>query len=373
MKASSVLGIIFSNSYDENVSELTSVRTMGSVPFAGRYRLIDFILSDMVNCGISKVGISTKANYQSLMDHVGSGKPWDLSRKREGITLLPPFSLIGNGNARGVFNGKVEAFANMMSYISRGGKEYVIFADCNVVCNLDYGKIIDEHITSGADITIAYKRGVKPNLQGLMTFELDGDRITKVETGVATGTAVDYSLNIVVMKRVLLERLIDAALATGCDSFERDVIAKNLDSLYIRGHKVDEYAQAIDSLQTYYDISMGLVSGEYKNLFKKDRTIYTKVRDDVPAIYGVCSSAKNSLIADGCIIKGTVENSILFRGVYVAEGAVVKNSVVMQDTYISQGSEINCAILDKEVVIKPNRELSGAPTYPLYIGKNITV
>lgn len=370
MKASSVLGIIFSNSYDANLSELTSVRTMGSVPFAGRYRLIDFILSDMVNCGISKVGISTKSNYQSLMDHIGSGKPWDLSRKREGITLLPPFSLLGRG---GVYKSRLEAISSMMDYISRSGKEYVVFADCNVVCNLDYGQIIDSHIESGADITFAYKRGVKPNLHSLMTFELEGDRIKKIETGIGSENAVDYCLNIMIIKRVLLERLIDAAVSTGCDSFEKDVIANNLSSLYIRGHKVDEYARVIDGIQTYYDMSMSLVSGEYKNLFLPNRTIYTKVRDDVPAIYGICSKASNSLISDGCIIKGTVENCILSRGVYIAEGAVVKNSVIMQDTYISQGSYVNCAILDKEVVIKPNRELSGAPTYPIYIGKNITV
>lgn len=370
MRASSVLGIIYSNVYDEYLSELTSVRTMGSVPFAGRYRLIDFVLSDMVNCGISKVGISTKSNYQSLMDHIGSGKPWDLSRKREGITLLPPFNLIGNG---GMYTSRVEALAGMMNYISRGGKEYVIFADCNVVCNLDYGKIIDDHIESGADITIAYKRGVKPKISGLMTFELDGEKITKVETGEPKDSAVNYSLNIVVIKRVLLERLVDGAVASGSTSFERDIIAKNLGSLYIRGQKIEEFAVTIDSLQTYYDVSMSLVTGEYKKLFNRERTIYTKVRDDVPAIYGICSKAANSLIADGCIIKGTVENSILFRGVYVAEGAVVKNSIIMQDSYISQGSKINCAILDKEVVVKPNRELSGAPSYPLYIGKNITV
>ena len=129
----------------------------------------------------------------------------------------------------------------------------------------------------------------------------------------------------------------------------------------------------IDSLQSYYDISMSLLAGKRKELFKSGRTIYTKVRDDVPAIYGVCSKASNSLIADGCVIKGTVENCILFRGVYIAEDAVVKNSVIMQDSYISSGSRINCAILDKNVVVKPNREISGAETYPVYIGKNITI
>lgn len=345
---------------------------MGSVPFAGRYRLIDFVLSGMVNCGISKVGISTKSNYQSLMDHIGSGKPWDLSRKREGVTLLPPFNLIQNGKS-GVYESRLDALLEMMNYISRSNKEYVVFADCNAVCNLDYGAIIDEHIESGADITIAYKRGVKPKIPEIMSFELDGDRIVKVETGEAKDSATNYSLNIIVMKRVLLERLVDAASAMGYRSFERDIIARNLEKLHIRGHKVEEFAVTIDSLQTYYDVSMSLVNGAYKELFDKNKTIYTKVRDDVPAIYGICSKTSNSLIADGCIIKGTVENSILFRGVYVSEGAVVKNSVIMQDSYISQGSKINCAILDKEVVVKPNRELSGATSYPLYIGKNITV
>ena len=132
-------------------------------------------------------------------------------------------------------------------------------------------------------------------------------------------------------------------------------------------------AKVIDSLQSYYDISMELLSGEYRDLFNKENPVYTKVRDDMPAIYGICSKATNSLVADGCVIKGTVENSILFRGVYVAEGAVVKNSIVMQDSYISQNAKVSYSILDKNVVVKPCKEISGADTYPLYIGKDITV
>ncbi len=370
MATPNVLGIIYSNAYDSLLSELTSVRTMGSVPFAGRYRLIDFVLSNMVNGGIAKVGISTKANYQSLMDHLGSGKPWDLSRKRDGMTILPPFNLTGSG---GVYKSRLEALSGMLQYISESGKDYVLLADCNVVCNLDYEKIIDEHIKGGADITIAYKRGVAPKLDDIMSFELDDDKITKVIVGEAGDTAVNYSLNIMVMSRVLLERLVHAAMGQGDESFERDVIGKNVDSLNIKGYKVEGYARTIDSLQSYYDVSMGLLTGEFKDLFAKDLPVYTKVRDDMPAIYGVCAGAKNSLVADGCIIKGTVENSILFRGAYVAEGAVVKNSIIMQDSYISQNSKVNCAILDKQVVIKPGRELSGADSYPIYIGKNITV
>ncbi len=368
MAAPNVLGLIYSNVYDDCLSELTSVRTMGSVPFAGRYRLIDFVLSSMVNSGIGKVGISTKANYQSLMDHIGSGKAWDLSRKRDGLTLLPPFNLTGTG----VYKNRLEALGGILSYISDSGKDYVLISDCNVVCSLDYDKIIDEHIKSGADITIAYKNGSVPKLENMMTFALEGDRITNVTVG-QNGGEGNYSLNIIVMSRILLERLVSSAQGQGYNSFERDVIAKNVASLYIRGYKIEGYAKTIESLQSYYDISMGLLKGEYKELFSGDHPVFTKVRDDMPAIYGVCADAKNSLVADGCIIKGTVENCILFRGVQIAEGAVVKNSIIMQDSFISSGAKINCAILDKNVVIKPGKELSGAENYPIYIGKNITV
>ena len=367
--ASNVLGIIYSNIYDECVSELTSVRTMGSVPFAGRYRLIDFTLSGMVNAGITKIGVSTKANYQSLLDHLGSGKPWDLSRKVDGLTILPPFTIMGDGS--GFYRNRIEALAGIKNYISHSNKDYVVLADCNVVANIDYGAFIDEHIRSGADISIAYKKGEKPKISDLMNFGFDGERIRSVKIGEYGNCA--YSLNVIILKRTLLERLIDSAKAVGAQSFELDIIGKNVDSLFIRGVEITGYAEMIDSLKTYYDISMRLISGEYKSLFTKSNPIYTKVRDNMPTIYGLSSKAANSLIADGCIIKGTVENSILFRGVYIAEDAVVKNSIVMQDAYISQGSRINCAILDKEAFVKPNVELSGASSWPIYIGKNITV
>ena len=370
MRASNVLGLIYASVYDEHISELTSVRASGSIPFGGRYRLIDFPLSAMVNCGITAVGISTKSNYRSLMDHLGSGKPWDLSRKNEGMTILPPFDLAGNGGAN---RTRLEALEGLLNYISFSNKEYVILADANVVGSLDYEAVIDGHIRSGADITICYKHGVKPNLPNLMTFTLDGERITKVLINENDPAEKDYSLNVLVLRKSLLERLVNAAAATGATDFERDVIAANVNDLFIRGQKIDDFAFVIDSLRTYYDVSMKLVNGDYKALFKKDQPIYTKVRDDMPAIYGINSKAANSLIADGCIIKGTVENSILFRGVYVAEGAVVKNSVVMQDSYISEGAKLNCAVLDKNVVIKPNKELSGAETCPLYIAKDSTV
>lgn len=371
MNAKDVLGIVFSSAFDDNLREMTTIRTMGSIPFAGRYRLIDFVLSNMVNCGISKVGIITKSNYQSLMDHLGSGKAWELSRKNEGMTILPPFNL-GSG---GVYRSKIEALSNITDYISNSNKDYIILSDCNVVCNIDYSELLDFHEKSGADITIACKKGIVPRTEDRMVFSLgDDSRINKVTVVYPENDIEDiYSLNIVVMSRLLLERLINGAVSDNRFSFERDIIMENISSLKIYGYEVKDFARTIDSLQTYYDISMSLVNGDFKELFNKERPVYTKVRDYMPATYGLASDVKNSLIADGCIIKGKVENCILFRGVTVEEGAEVKNSIIMQGAYIGQNARVCCAILDKSVFIKPSREICGAETYPIYVGKKIIV
>lgn len=370
MNAKNVLGIVFSSAYDNNIREMTNIRTMGSIPFAGRYRLIDFVLSNMVNCGISKVGVITKNNYRSLMDHLGSGKAWDLSRKNEGMTILPPFNFGSNG----VFTSRIQALSNVMSYISQSNKDYVVLSDCNVVCNIDYSELLKFHEDSKSDITIAYKKGFVPKTNDRMVLSCDATgKVKEISINPATDKVEPYSLNIIVMSRLLLERLINGAVASDAELFERDIIQKNVKALRIFGYEVKEYAKTIDSLQSYYDISLALVSGDYKQLFNRERPVYTKVRDNMPTTYGLSSDVKGSLIADGCIIKGTVENSILFRGVTVEEGAVIKNSIVMQGAYIGQNASVNYAILDKGVFVKPARELSGAETYPLYVGKNITV
>ena len=370
MLAKNVLGIIFSSSYDDTISEMTNIRTMGSIPFAGRYRLIDFVLSNMVNCGMSKVGIITKSNYQSLMDHLGLGKAWDLSRKRDGMTILPPFNL-GSG---GMYTSKIEALSNTMDYISQSGKDYVLLADCNVVCNIDYGKLLDFHEETGADITIAYKNGPVPKTDDRMVLSVDENKKVKdIAISQQNGEEADYSANIIIFSRILLERLINDAMSQNFKNFSKDIIQKNVSSLKIYGYEIEDYVKTIDSLQSYYEISMELVKGDFRALFNKERPVYTKVNDNMATTYGIFSDVHNSLIADGCIIKGKVENCILFRGVRVEENAVVRNSIIMHDTYIGQGAKINYAILDKNVIVKPSRELSGAPTYPLYVGKKILV
>lgn len=372
MTGNNILGIIYSNKYDECLSEITGLRTMGSVPFAGRYRLIDFALSNMVNSGIEKVGVITKSNYQSLMDHLGTGKPWDLSRKTEGMFILPPFSSASN---LGDYTNRVEMLRGVMGFISRSTEEYVLLSDCNEVMNIDIDELMDFHTDNNADISIVYQHGALPKLDNIMELQMQDDgRITQVALSPNTTGEVNYSLNMILMKRSLLQRLINEAVSLNHESFERDIIQGNVGKLRIFGFAAKGFTRTIDSLVSYFKVSMDLLEPQNcAQLFDPDRPVYTKVRDDMPAIYGLGSKVKNSLIADGCIIDGEVENSILFRGVRVEKGAVVKNSILMQGSFVASGSTLNYTIADKSVAITPNKTLSGAENYPVFVGKGIVI
>lgn len=371
MNANKVLGVIYSNAYDATAPELTNARTMASVPFAGRYRIIDFPLSNMVNSGINKVGVVTKSNYQSLMDHLGSGKSWDLSRKRDGLFILPPF----NDEVNGMFRDRIHALSGIMRFIRQSNKDYVLLSDANIAHNFDYKEMFAAHTKNDADITIAYTTGAMPNLKNIMVFDFDeNQQVKNITLNKKLDGDVNFSLNVILIRKSLLERLINDAVSLNLESFERDVIRGNLDNLKIYGYKVSGFVGVVDSLKSYYDVSMKLLKKENrKDLFPRERLIYTKVRDEVPAIYGLGSSAKNSLIADGCVIEGEVENCVLFRGVHIGKGAVVKNSIIMQDSYIGENAKIDNVIMDKGVNIHPRKILAGADTYPIYVGKGITI
>lgn len=366
MAANNVLGIIFSNAYDEVLPELTALRTMGSVPFAGRYRLIDFPLSNMVDAGITKVGVITKSNYRSLMDHLGTGKPWDLSRKREGMTLLPPF----NTPESGMFRGKLDALYGSIDYISRSDKEFVLLTDCNVICSIDYEDMLAEHIASNADITVAYAKGLPPKVKNSTEFLIDKNGKVTGETLVdCYSSSVNYSLKIMLIRRTLLERFLHESRTSGRDDFE-SILPRNISLLNVHAYEQKGFVRVLESLRSYYDISLELLKPENrKALFTPDRPVFTKVRDQIPAIYGIGADVSNSLIADGCRIDGTVENSILFRGVTVAKGAVVRNSIVMQSSYIGEGAKVESVITDKSVVVKSGRTLCGAPPSPFISAK----
>ncbi len=370
MRNNNVLGIVFSNMYDEVLPGLTAVRPMGSVPFAGRYRLIDFTLSNFVNSGISKVGIITRNNYQSLMDHIGSGKSWDLSRKNEGLYFLPPFTMSDE-----LYAGRIASLIDIRPFFRNAREEYVILSDCHVAGNIDINNIIKEHISSGADITVACRHGFAPPLKDNLIMWMNAEnRIIDIVLGQHPAGECDYGVGLYLMRKDLMVGMLEAAASRNQMNFDRDILLRHLGDVNIHGYRLPEHTSVISSLGSYFKANMALLNTNVlESLFDHQRPIYTKVRDAAPALYGLHASVSNSLVADGCFIEGRVHNSILFRDVRIARDAVVENSIVMQGSVICERTSLNYSVLDKDVVVKAGRVLSGAEDYPLFINKGTVV
>lgn len=366
-------GIIFSNLHDDNVPELARIRTLGSIPFGGRYRLIDFPLSNMVNSGIDTVGIITKNNYQSLMDHVGSGKDWDLARKDGGVIILPPF---GNLESSSLYSSRLEALKGITNFLFRADEEYVVMTDCDTVCRVNYNDIIEYHIRNHADITLMYKKlkSDEYSQKNATIFDVVDGRIVGVSYQDNGGNKEENVFtNVFVMKKSLLQNIVMDSITHNKRHFFSDVIASNLNGMRIMGYEHKGFFAGITSLQAYYDSNMKMLDTDIRNEVFGDRSVFTKIRDSAPTKYGNSAIVKNSMIADGCVIEGEVENSIIFRNVKVARGTVVKNSIIMQNTVLGENSTLNCIIADKNVVIKDKKVLSGSENHPFYIGKGIMI
>lgn len=373
MNGKQVLGMIFANIHESTLDSLTAVRTMGSLPFCSRYRLIDFPLSNMVESGITKIGVITNANFQSLMDHVGTGKPWDLSRKNDGLFILPPFNV---GTAT-MWGNRIDAIYGNKGFLNQSNQAYVVMSDCNNVLSLDYEALFEAHEKTEADITIVGVKAPMPDkIKSIVCFdkvEEDG-RITAMSLDDKSDDDVYHSVNIILMKKYLLDTLISSAHSKNEISFQKNIIMANLDKLKIYAFDAtDSFVGTISSVQAYYDVSMKLLEKENRQKLFSKTPIYTKERDDMPSLYGVDSKFNNSLAADGCIIDGTVENSIIFKGAKIGKGAVIKNSILMQDAVIGENAMLNCVIADKDVSVKPGIELSGAPTFPVTLTKGTRI
>ena len=374
----SALGIIFPNTYDAMVPELSNVRLMASIPFASRYRMIDFILSSMVNHGISNVSVLVRNNYYSLMDHLGAGREWDLTRKNGGLNIVPPFA----EKADKLYNGRIEALANILNFLRHQPEKYVILTDANIAVNFDFTDMINNHIETGADVSCAYVAEELPasalrhttSERGLCyTFSLNGSRIDNIyinsrETGVQ-----NFSMNIYCIAKDLLIDLVNDAFVRGFVYFERDILAPNLNSLNVQAYKFEGYAARVTDMRSYFNENMKLLDDANLDALFSPNPVYTKIRDDNPTRYIAGASVSNTMAADGCVIEGTVENSILFRGVKIGKGAVVKNCILMQDTVIEEGAKVEYTITDKKVVISAGKEMKGADSFPLYIAKGHTV
>ena len=367
------VGIIFSNIHDDNVPELARIRTLGSIPFGGRYRLIDFPLSNMVNSGIDTVGIITKSNYQSLMDHVGSGKDWDLARKDGGVIILPPF---GDAQSSTLYTSRLEALKGITNFLFRADEEYVVMTDCDAVSRINFNEVIDYHIRNRADMTLVYKnfKAGEYTAKNATTFDLQDGRIVGVnhKEGFYNESGNVFT-NVFVMKRSMLQNIVLDSITHNKRHFVSDVIANNVKSMKIMGYEHKGFYAGITSLQAYFDSNMQMLDNDVRHEVFGDKGVFTKIRDSAPTKYGNSAIVKNSIIADGCVIEGEVENSIIFRNVKVARGAVVKNSIVMQKAVIGENSTLNCIIADKNVTVRDRRVLSGSENHPFYIGKGIMI
>ena len=370
MQGNNVLGILFAYLHDARVRTLTQNRVMASIPYGGRYRLVDFPLSNMVNSGINKIGIITEENYLSLMDHLGSGKAWDLSRKNEGLSLLPPFGAKASHR-----EGRIEAMDAIRRFIKTSREDYVLLGDCDLVANIDYRQIFEFHSKSKADITLLYRRGDSPETERNLVLTIDPEQVVR-EIYLKRGRDYDcnYGLGNYLMSKERLLKLIDDCMSRNLYDFERDVLQRFLPELRICAYEFKDVAYSITSFESFFNANMALMDPRVrKALFRQDSPVYTKMRDDMPTRYGLGAQVKNSVIADGCVIEGEVENCVLFRGVKISKGAKVRNCVLMQDTQIGEDVRLDYVVTDKNVSFTREKTMMGYHSYPVYIEKGSVI
>ncbi|MBE6579790.1 MAG: glucose-1-phosphate adenylyltransferase subunit GlgD [Ruminococcaceae bacterium] len=373
----SAVAILFAGLNERRVPELTEDRTMASVPFGCRYRLIDFTLSNVVNAGITKVGVLTHYNYQSLMDHLGTGKDWDLARRNGGIKILPPFITAFANRGNTLFASRLEALISARQFISECTEDEVLLCDCDLICNLDLSEMLRAHKESGAVATVAVKKSHVDDLSDISIVNSDdtGRILNVTNFNDNTPGEKDVQIHIMVMNRQFLLSQLTEALAHGYSSIAKDILTRGATANNFRIFRYEGYCETVHNLSEYYRRNMDLLTSETQDaLFRqKNRPVLTKVQNSAPTVYTESSMVKNSMIADGCVIEGIVENSIIFRGVHVGKNTSVENCILMQDTYVGNNVYMNCVVTDKGVTIRDGRVLSGHESRPFYIEKSTEV
>lgn len=374
------IGLIYTTKNETTLRELTIHRAVAALPIAGRYRMIDFTLSNMVNSGIRNVGVIMQKNYHSLMDHLGSGKEWDLHTRQNGLFILPPFS---TREDIGAYGGILDALRSNMNYLRRSHQELVVLVNSHTAMNTTFDKIIEFHLERQADITLMYAHKKPGELDQTTTLTprhvfLDVDengRVVDLEAGPSRPRTNNFYMDLLVIRRELLIQLVDQAFAQSHRDFNRDLLQRYVRNGMLRvcGYEYKGYNRRIETINGYYSLNMELLQAGPRRALLSENPVYTKFRAEVPARYLPGAKAVNSLVADGCVIEGTVENCVLFRGVYVGRGAHIKNSILMQEDNIGEGAIIENAILDKEVTFRRNERLVAPRDYPIVIGKNTIV
>ena len=370
----SAAGIIFSTSNNSTDSRLTRERTSAAIPFACRYRLVDFCLSNLVNANISNINVVVNSNHRSLIEHIGSGKDWDLARRDGGIRVITPYQTANSLTPR-IFQGRMDALKSMKDYIDEYKEEYVILMDTDIVFNINLSELIKTHDSSGADITFVTKKQMneqKKKNERMVISSKNGKIHNIVMSSNCNSDKTELSLNMFILKCSRLKAIIEEAEAYKLTSLTTYFI-KNLQNENYMTYVYDGFAAELSDFEDYYSYSMELINNKSSRdslLWKKDLPIFTKVNNSYPTVHTKYAEVKNSMIADECVIEGTVINSVLFRGVKVGRNAVIKNSVLFHGTEIKANAEVNCIVTDKNVVISEGVNLSGSDSIPFYIPKN---
>jgi glucose-1-phosphate adenylyltransferase len=371
----SAMGVILTGSFNNRLKELSLERSISAVPFGGKYRAIDFVLSNMVNSGIINVGVLTQYNIRSLMDHLGSGKEWDLDRKTDGLFIFPPYlSEFGTG----WYRGSADAMYNNITFLERSNEEYVVIGQGYAVYNMDFRPMLEEHIQTGADITIACRN--------MSDFSCEDQKLLGIVKINEEGRIIDFmekpsnpqnnfgSMGIYILSRKLLIELLQESAAKSQYEFVQDIIVRSTERLKIYAYTFSGYWRPLSNIKLYYRANMELLNPKVRQeLLMNRRKIFTKVKDEPPAKYNEEANVRNSIVADGCIIEGEVNNSVLFRGVKVMRGAVIKDSILMQNSAVEQNVNLHHCILDKGVTITAGKTLYGDVDWPLIVGKNVRV
>ncbi len=367
-----VMGIVFAN--DGTLGALTEKRTMASLPFGGRYRQVDFALSNLSCAGIHRIGIVTRHNYQSLMNHVGSGEEWGLEMEAGGLEYLTPYSSSSTSDYR----GKLESLYAAMSFLEYGDDDYLIMVDAAIISNVDLLQVLHSHIESGKDITVVTKSGIADGHRKLdLAIKLDKDN-SVVDVAVDYPAPSDYeaSMDIFVLSRKWLINQLQEHIARNLFHMDRDLVLGlwKEQKATLNVYRFGGVALCNDTVEEYFQNNLALTKKEIRDdLFGRNHPVFTKVRDRVPTYYGENSEVKNCSVADGCMLGGAVCNSMLFRQVTVFPTAVVKNCVIMNDTVVGEGAYLENVILDKDVVVRPGTKLTGTPTNPVIVKRGDVV
>ena len=371
----STSGIIFSNLNDNTLSLLTPDRTVAAIPFGCRYRLVDFALSNMVNSNIQDISIVANYNYRSLVEHIGSGKDWDLARRAGGIKMISPYQCAKSSVAP-MYSSRLEAILSMAEYVEGLRSDLVVLSDCDNILNIDLNAVISVHRACEADITLVTTPCEPTFTARLPQMMLQTDEDGRV-TGIAKATKLteshpERSLNIFVMNTDFLKQIVENATAHNYHSLTDDVLMRTVETARYYTYCYRGFVAPVSTFLDYYRSSIRLATDPNARaslLGRRERPIYTKVHNSSPCLYKGSAEVINSMIADDCVIEGQVENSVLFRGVKVARGAVVRNSIIFGGTYIGENSSLNCIVADKQVMLSDGCHLSGHDTLPFYVAK----